>query len=92
MYVRCSDNVLHSDMWTAACLTFVDGYITRIKVTHQGVYSLDDMVGWGLSDLTEWQNFDPTGEHPENYYEVSADNVIWHFLLSETEISALMDK
>ncbi len=90
LYVRCSDNVLERKDWTMARLEFgSDGCVVDVDILNQGVYSVHDMVGWGFPRLAKWQDYDPTGNHPEQYCEVSADGSEWDFLLSEGEVRAL---
>lgn len=73
LLIRISDNVLSEEDWPVAMISFdKSGIVDAICVTHKGVYSLPDCIGWSFEKLAEWQSYDPTGEHPENYYEVRA--------------------
>jgi len=71
MFVRISDNVLDKSYWTVAELVIKNHRVTGMTITYQGSYDLPSMVGWCIGQVVEWQNYDATGNHPENYHEVS---------------------
>lgn len=91
LYIRIIDNVLEDECHLFASIAFdKTGHITAICVENKGVYQLPDCIGWSYAQLTEWQNHDPTGEHPEVYYQIKhPDGDRWHFLLKEQEVKSL---
>jgi hypothetical protein len=90
MFIRISDNVFDLSMWTIGRIAFgPHGRVATQELIHDGVYGLPNCIGWTLAELVEWQNFDPTGQHPETYCEVSRDGRKWEFLLSESEVLAM---
>jgi hypothetical protein len=73
LFVRISDNVLDKDDWPVRQLFITDGKVTRILEHRSGAYGLDraPTVGWTLEQIEKWAAYDPTGQHPEVYHDVS---------------------
>ena len=70
-WIAVSDNVLTVEDWPLDEVTFNDeGVVSEQRNCFEGVYTLPDMRGWTLSDVETWADHDPTGSHPEIYYEV----------------------
>lgn len=74
MRVRYSDNVLESNEWTVARLTVGSNKVESVVVEHQGVYDASRLLGLTLEVLEDMLNEDPTGSHPEQYFEVWLGN------------------
>ena len=68
---RISDNVLDEEDWGIDGLTIRDGVVTEQLHLTKGAYTMEDMVGWTTQQLMEWTQYDPTGNYPEQYYEIS---------------------
>lgn len=92
MFIRISDNVLDSQLWTVGRVEFSErtGRIVTQEMVHEGAYCLPNCIGWAVAELLNWQDCDPTGQHPETYNEVSVDGRKWRSFLSEPEIRAMM--
>jgi len=87
LFIRVSDNVLSSDLWTTGKLKAADGFITHSEVLHDGVYGLPYCIGWDVSQLAEWLEHDSdTPQYPETYCEISIDNKEWFSNLSTNEL------
>ena len=77
-------------MWTTGRVEFgPTGRVVTQELVKDGVYALPSCIGWGFAELTDWQNFDPSGQHPETYCEVSVDGHKWEFLLPENDVRAM---
>lgn len=82
--VRITDNVLDPADWPLGWVELDADVITANRTTKRGVYSFPFgpgerlMVGAPLAALTDWIAYDPTGEHPEVYYEARVDHGRWH--------------
>ena len=68
---RYSDNVLDNSSWTVVDAEFSGDVVKRVSVVNQGVYRAE-LVGKSVRELAEMTRDDPTGRHPEQYFEV------WH--------------
>ena len=68
--VKISDNVLESKEWGQDALVLRYGVVTRQMTLTKGTYSIPNMVGWTREQLTEWLEYDGTGNHPEEYHEI----------------------
>jgi hypothetical protein len=90
LYARISDNVFDPKEWTTVLLEFDrNDFVSEVEVTHRGVYSLN-MMGWDIASVVEWQNYDPSGDHPENYQEISIDGKTWKSYLTLNEVLHLI--
>lgn len=92
MYVdaRISDNVLDEQEWPVVRLRFsADRRIAERSVLRTGIYSTDGFpaIGDSLELVALWSNYDGTGSHPENYYELRVDGV-WRAFVSANELLA----
>jgi hypothetical protein len=72
--VRISDNVLEEDDWSINELVIQDGVVVSQKNIYNSVHALPDMLGWTTNEVEEWTHYDPTGAHPENYYELEVSD------------------
>lgn len=71
---RISDNVLDDKHWGLACLVLEKGCIDGIYPVQDGTYGdCTDQFAWGMlrMDIAEWTRFDSTGQHPEEYHEIT---------------------
>lgn len=91
MFVRISDNVLDKSYWTVARIVVENYRVTEMSVVFQGSYALPDMTGWCIGQLVEWQKYDATGNHPENYQEVSGCGEMWECFLTEERVLELVN-
>jgi len=68
--VRLSDNVLDDKCFTKAILHVEKSVVEHVQVTHQGCYGVEDLKGKTLDYVVECANYDPSGSHPETYFEI----------------------
>lgn len=71
---RISDNVLDDDDWGVYKLTLEEGVVEEQSTINKGAYASEYFLGMSVEQLSEWSNYDPTGQHPENYYELEIPN------------------
>jgi hypothetical protein len=74
--MRISDDVLDEENWGIDGLTIEDGVVVRQLHLSKGAYTMPDVVGWTTKQLMEWTQYDATGSHPEQYHELSIEEVI----------------
>jgi len=68
---RISDNVLEEGDWTTVLLAVEGGVVVGIDLCIKGAYAETGVhVGMTIEELAKWSQYDPTGQHPENYYEL----------------------
>lgn len=90
MFIRISDNVLEPTAWTIGRVEFDrHGTVVTQELVQEGAYRLPNCIGWSVAKLVEWQDFDPTGYHPETYNEVSRDGQRWKCNLSVVQVQEL---
>ncbi len=71
---KVSDNVLEDTDWGVYELLLKDGVVVEQSVINKGVYVAEEFVGMGTPQLSLWSHYDPTGHHPEMYYELEIPN------------------
>jgi hypothetical protein len=67
---RWSDNVLSDLDWTVAIGHIQEGVVVRVDVEQRGVYAPEDLLGKSTEEVEEMLQWDPTGQHPETYFQV----------------------
>lgn len=68
--VRISDNVLEEEDWSVDEIVLRNNVVISQSPLCKGAYTIPNMMGWTVSKLIEWTQYDSTGSHPENYYEI----------------------
>ncbi|MBW2647846.1 MAG: hypothetical protein JRE23_17085 [Deltaproteobacteria bacterium] len=69
--VRITDDVLEEEDWGIDYLIIRGGVVVRQLRCTEGSYRTPNMIGWTREQLAEWSQYDDTGQHPENYHEVT---------------------
>ncbi len=74
--VRISDNVLDEEDWTVDRFAVIDGRLQHLGTRRKGIYKTtkSTLEGKTLEELAQWSQWNPTGRHPETYYEVRIAN------------------
>lgn len=78
---RWSDNVLPDTDFTIADVTFKrkvsavgyipgTGTVVKVEMLQQGAYSASELLGKDLKEVRKMLAYDPTGSHPEMYFQV----------------------
>ena len=71
MKLTINDNILSDKYFPIISLRFNSrGKVSAQLNIRYGAYTFPDMIGWDLSEIQDWLNFDSTGKHPEIYHEV----------------------
>jgi len=82
IFIRISDNVLHTKDWPIWELLYnEDGMLQTCVSQHPGAYCYPEYkipTGSHIDDLVDWAQYDPTGVHPESYHDVSDDPKDFH--------------
>ena len=68
--IRISDNVLDEKDWGVSQLTINDGLVQYQDSITNGVYEIPAMLGWSITDVVEWSQYQEFGSHPEVYHEI----------------------
>ena len=68
---RVSDNVLEERDGSTMLLAVQDGVVESVDAYIKGVYAYTGLrIGMTIEELAKWSQWNSTGQHPENYYEL----------------------
>lgn len=67
---KISDNVLDDKDHSIVEITMKDDVCVQLTVIQDGVYVTDHYLGERREYLQDLVDYDPTGQHPEQYYDM----------------------